>query len=66
MLRRFSSRRASLYEEFPKERLASAKRYDLIAGYFQSSLLDLANEEGVGRLPISRLKKLEKHHDPTF
>lgn len=45
MLRRFSSRRASLYEKFLKERLASAKRYDRIAGYFQSSLFDLANEE---------------------
>ena len=40
----FRSRRASLYEEFLKERLASAKRYDRIAGYFQSSLFDLAND----------------------
>lgn len=45
MLRRYSSRRASLYEEFLKKRLAGATRYDRIAGYFQSSLLDLANEE---------------------
>ena len=45
MLRCFSSRRASLYETFLKERLAAPKRYDRIAGYFQSSLFDLANQE---------------------
>ena len=44
MLRRFSSRRAGLYDEFLKPRLAGATRYDRIAGYFQSSLLELANE----------------------
>ncbi len=44
MLRRFSSRRASLYDEFLKPRLAGAQRYDRIAGYFQSSLLELASE----------------------
>lgn len=45
MLHRFSSRRASLYEEFLKKRLTGAKRYNRIAGYFQSSLLELASEE---------------------
>jgi superfamily II DNA or RNA helicase len=45
MLRRYSSRRASLYQEFLKKRLAGAKRYHRIAGYFQSSLLELASEE---------------------
>ena len=45
MLRRFSSRRASLHQEFLKKRLTGATRYDRIAGYFQSSLLELANEE---------------------
>lgn len=45
MLRRYSSRRASLHKEFLQRRLAGAKRYDRIAGYFQSSLLELANEE---------------------
>ena len=45
MLRRYSSRRRSLYEGFLKKRLADATRYDRIAGYFQSSLLDLANQE---------------------
>ena len=45
MLRRYSSRRASLHKEFLQQRLAGAIRYDRIAGYFQSSLLELANEE---------------------
>lgn len=45
MLRRYSSRRASLHQTFLKVRLTAATRYDRIAGYFQSSLLELANEE---------------------
>jgi hypothetical protein len=45
MLHRYSSRRASLYEEFLKKRLAGARRYHRIAGYFQSSLLEIASEE---------------------
>ena len=45
MLRRYSSRRASLHKEFLQQRLNGALRYDRIAGYFQSSLLELANEE---------------------
>lgn len=44
MLNRHSSRRASLYETFLKPRLAGARRYDRIAGYFQSSLLELASD----------------------
>ena len=44
MIKRHSSRRASLYETFLKPRLAGAQRYDRIAGYFQSSLLELASE----------------------
>ena len=54
MLRRFSSRRASLYGEFLKPRLAGATRYDRIAGYFQSSLLELASESlaGIPRIRI--------------
>ena len=43
MLHRYSSRRASLYEEFLKPRLVGATRFDRIAGYFQSSLLELAS-----------------------
>jgi superfamily II DNA or RNA helicase len=48
MLRRFSSRRGSLYTEFLQQRLTGAHRYDRIAGYFQSSLLELAAEELAG------------------
>jgi hypothetical protein len=44
MLQRHNSRRASLYETFLKQRLSGATRYDRIAGYFQSSLLELASE----------------------
>jgi superfamily II DNA or RNA helicase len=45
MLRRFSSRRGSLHQAFLQQRLTTAIRYDRIAGYFQSSLLELANSE---------------------
>lgn len=45
MLSRYSSRRAGLYESFLKKRLTGAKRYRRIAGYFKSSLLELASEE---------------------
>jgi len=43
-VKRHSSRRASLYESFLKQRLEGAESYDRIAGYFQSSLLELASE----------------------
>jgi hypothetical protein len=54
MLHRHSSRRASLYDTFLKPRLAGAFRYDRIAGYFQSSLLELASESlaGIPRIRI--------------
>src|SRR5208283_3822403 len=54
MLRRYSSRRASLHHEFLQKRLGGATRYDRIAGYFQSSLLELANEElaAIGQIRI--------------
>ena len=42
---RFSSRRASLDEVFLKDRLKNAKSYTRIAGYFRSSILELAGEE---------------------
>jgi superfamily II DNA or RNA helicase len=45
MLQRYSSRRGSLHKEFLQQKLNGATRYDRIAGYFQSSLLELANEE---------------------
>jgi hypothetical protein len=54
MLRRYSSRRASLYEDFLRPRLAGAERYDRIAGYFQSSLLELANES-LAHIPRIRI-----------
>ncbi len=53
-LYRYSSRRGSLYEEFLKKRLQGAHRYDRIAGYFQSSLLELAAEEFV-KVPKVRI-----------
>lgn len=54
MLRRFSSRRASLYDTFLKQRLAGARRYDRIAGYFQSSLLELASK-ALAEIPRIRI-----------
>jgi hypothetical protein len=45
MLKRYSSRRGSLYTDFLQQNLTSARRYDRIAGYFQSSLLELAATE---------------------
>lgn len=45
MLKRYSSRRGSLYNDFLQQRLTGAFRYDRIAGYFQSSLLELAATE---------------------
>lgn len=54
-LRRFSSRRQRLDRAFLAERLRGALAYDRIAGYFTSSLLEVAGEEleslqGVARL----------------
>lgn len=43
-VQRFSSRRTPLHEVL-SERLKRAKRYDRIAGYFRSSLLDVVGEE---------------------
>ena len=45
MLQRYSSRRGGLYTDFLQQRLTGARRYDRIAGYFQSSLLELAATE---------------------
>ena len=44
-IRRFSSRRQRLDRSFLSERLNDAKSYDRIAGYFCSSLLEVAGEE---------------------
>jgi len=45
MIRRFSSRQGKLDHVFLRERLLGARRYDRIAGYFRSSLLDLVFED---------------------
>lgn len=44
MINRFSSRRQPLHESFLNERLRNAKSYDRIAGYFSSSILEVAGE----------------------
>lgn len=45
MINRFSSRRQSLDRSFLAGRLQGAQAYDRIAGYFSSSLLEVAGEE---------------------
>jgi superfamily II DNA or RNA helicase len=45
MITRFSSRRHQLDRTFLAERLKGARSYDRIAGYFSSSLLEVAGEE---------------------
>ncbi|RLB89053.1 MAG: helicase SNF2, partial [Deltaproteobacteria bacterium] len=44
MIQRFSSRRQRLDKGFLEERLKKAQAYDRIAGYFSSSLLEVAGE----------------------
>jgi len=44
MINRFSSRRHPIHESFLHERLLGAKSYDRIAGYFSSSILEVAGE----------------------
>ncbi|MFQ5614393.1 MAG: hypothetical protein ACE5H9_19905 [Anaerolineae bacterium] len=44
-IRRFSSRRQRLDHSFLSPRLKGTQRYDRIAGYFSSSLLELIGEE---------------------
>lgn len=44
MIRRFSSRQQPLGQHFLAERLKSAVKYDRIAGYFSSSILEIAGE----------------------
>lgn len=45
MIQRFSSRTQALDQAFLKQRLRGARRYQRIAGYFRSSLLELVHEE---------------------
>lgn len=44
MINRFSSRRAEIHESFLNDRLRGAQAYDRIAGYFSSSILEVAGE----------------------
>ena len=45
MIQRYSSRRTRLDESFLSKRLEGAKTYDRIAGYFSSSILEIAGEK---------------------
>ena len=45
MIHRFSSRRKPLDASFLNQKLADAKAYDRIAGYFSSSILEVAGEQ---------------------
>ena len=45
MIQRFSSRRQNLDASFINERLKGAVSYDRIAGFFRSSLLEIAGEQ---------------------
>jgi len=44
MINRFSSRRTKLDQTFLNQRLQGAQTYDRIAGYFRSSILEVAGE----------------------
>jgi len=44
MIRRFSSHRQKIDQYFLNERLKGARAYDRIAGYFSSSILEVAGE----------------------
>ena len=47
-IQRFSSRRERLDHAFLSKRLAGAKSYRRIAGYFRSSIFELVGEEIAG------------------
>jgi hypothetical protein len=44
-IRRFSSRQERLGHVFLRDKLLTARTYKRIAGYFRSSIFELANEE---------------------
>ena len=54
VLRRFSSRLVRLDHAFLRDRLRGARQYDRIAGYFRSSIFEVAAEElqTVGRIRV--------------
>jgi len=45
MIRRYSTRREAVNASFLKNKLKNARSYDRIAGYFSSSILEVAGEE---------------------
>ncbi|MBN8209375.1 DEAD/DEAH box helicase family protein [Bacillus sp. NTK071] len=45
MINRYSTRRENVNTSFLKEKLKNAKYYDRIAGYFSSSIIEVAGEE---------------------
>ena len=45
MINRYSSRRESLSGSLLNKKLKNAKSYDRIAGYFSSSILEVAGDE---------------------
>lgn len=62
MIRRYSSRREALNTSLLNEKLYGAKSYDRIAGYFSSSILEVAGESlesVVGRIRIVCNSKLD-------
>lgn len=54
MLNRYSSRLTPLDREFLREKLKGARSYRRIAGYFRSSIFEIASEalEGIGQIQI--------------
>lgn len=44
MINRYSSRKSRLDQTFLNQKLSGAKAYDRIAGYFSSSILEIAGE----------------------
>ena len=56
MMNRYATRRQQLSETFLNEKLKNAKTYDRIAGYFSSSLLEVAGGtiEKIDKIRISK------------
>ena len=56
-IQRFSSRAGRLSHVFLKDRLAGAKSYRRIAGYFRSSILELVGEVGIRQVLLELNQK---------
>ncbi len=63
-MNRFSSRRQRLDHAYLARRLAGAKAYRRIAGYFRSSIFELVGEQIAGIGKVQRVPKPE--YDGTF